>query len=181
MALPPVVISYNLKMKAAPLSLWAPPLPPSALYVGSGDKSFPLRPSPWMNPFMFICRSSQDAHTRFKKLCWSRPDLLYWILPVSKASVLVCDCKSSQHTNCNAKLLISIVRKLGTAPKPEHDIEDDEMICEPCEEPWEEPAVAFRQEHLQHVNETLRPSVTVPNQVGYQESWLALIHSVRPI
>ena len=86
---PSFAVSTLLVVK--PVCTFETPLPIGVVYVGAGCKLFPLRPSVWLNPcdFVSVSRSPLSVYYRIALL---RPDLLNWLLPLSMASVLACDC-----------------------------------------------------------------------------------------
>ena len=93
LGLSPPSFCVSTLLYCRPLCSFSSPLPIGAVYVGSGCKRFPVRPSVWLNPCDFIaCDCSPvDAYYEVALL---RPDLHQWLAPLASAQVLVCDCVS---------------------------------------------------------------------------------------
>ena len=91
--------------RIVPLSSLACPLPPNYLYVGYGSKSFPIKPSPWLNPYY---RSPSLGLELFRKYVSLRPDFEYFMGHVARASVVVCDCTTAPCC-CHARVLVDFL------------------------------------------------------------------------
>ena len=76
--LSPVSFCVSKFLSSRPLGSFSAPLPMGAVYVGAGRKSFPVKPSVWLNPCEFVaCEgSSLDAYYEIALL---RPDLRNWL------------------------------------------------------------------------------------------------------
>ena len=180
---PPLLVVPSRFMIVSAHSL-KPPLPYDYVYVGSGITDFPLRPSPWLNPFPFLIPNNPGASVLvFKRFCRFRPDFLQWLSPIAKASTLVCDCPDGKHVRCNAAVIKSLFSKASSRLSSSLNKESYEPICEPCDDPFEDdvtvPDSGFNLSSLHKVNETIRGHSTLSSNPGYQQSWFILIESVR--
>ena len=59
------------------------PVPLDSLYIGCGDPTIRLHPSPWCNPFAPLASSEEEAHSDFKEYAFSRADASAWLHPLS--------------------------------------------------------------------------------------------------
>ena len=157
-----------------PLVSFVPPLPIGAIYVGSGSVDFSLKPSVWLNPCDFVDVVGSPLVVYYK-IASLRPDLLQWLSPLARASVLVCDCLSSS-CGCHAGVLKRLLEEYSDKSLKKSSsvgMENDEEVlcpeCDPAEEEADEDLV---------VNETLRGS-SVDTPVGYPSSWTEVIRKVR--
>ena len=126
------ILSASSVLKVLPLYSFCPPLPIGSVYVGSGSEKFGLKPSAWLNPFDFIWigESPLRAFARFSRL---RPDLMNWLLPLTKGSVLVCDCLGVV-CRCHACVLMELLQEFSRKEESVSTPEDEEMLeCPECE------------------------------------------------
>ena len=137
----------NLVIK--PLVTFEAPLPIGAVYVGNGSSIFPLKPSVWLNPFLLVPVTGSSLFAYYH-MALLRPDLLNWLLPLSSASVLVCDCKS-EDCECHASVLLRLLAECSSrkpvAPTMDEDVDE---ICPECD-----PSLEEADDDLIQVNETL--------------------------
>ena len=96
--LSPPSLCCSVALCIRPLCSFVSPLPIGAVYVCSGNVSFGVKPSVWLNPadFVFVYGSPLDVYYQIACL---RPDIKNWLRPLSKASVLVCDCLVSYRSS----------------------------------------------------------------------------------
>ena len=83
-------------VRHAPLRL---PVPPTDVYVGSGDPSIIVRPSPWTNWFVHV-KGHENSDFLFCDFAWSRADRVEWLQPLfGKATLLCCViwCRLAAH------------------------------------------------------------------------------------
>ena len=159
----------NLVIK--PLVTFEAPLPIGAVYVGNGSLSFPLKPSVWLNPFILVPVTGSCMFAYYQ-MALLRPDLLNWLLPLSSASVLVCDCVS-ESCECHASVLLRLLEECSSQKPVQPDSEEVvEELCPECD-----PSLDEADDDLIQVNETLRGGIS--RGVGYPSSWQKLIHQVR--
>ena len=163
-----------------PLLSIVPPLPVGFLYVGAGNASFPLRPSPWLNPFV---DGSYHSLISYELLVQSRPDKEYFLSFISKAVSLVCDCEYN-YCKCHATFLSRIVVSDSSRHLPEDTDISFPISCTDEEDavyPVNEDTV-FHQSDVEKINETLRGATGregVHRGMGFLPSWHALIEAVR--
>ena len=180
LSLAPVSFYASTVLRCRPLGYFSVPLPVGAVYVGSGCKMFPMKPSVWLNPFEFIaCEGSPlDAYYEVALL---RPDLYNWLAPLASAHVLVCDCLS-EDCICHARVLLRLLNMFGSYSKSGDVIEEDaEMVCPECEPEETSDDKVVVPTGVMDLNETIRGSLesSVSRNVGYPESWQSLISSIR--
>ena len=178
--LSPVSFCVSKFLSSRPLGSFSAPLPMGAVYVGAGRKSFPVKPSVWLNPCEFVaCEgSSLDA---YYEIAFLRPDLRQWLAPLASAQVLVCDC-ASEECSCHARVLLRLLNMFGSySPPVKSSCVDEEMVCPECEPEEADDDILVCTTRVCDVNETIRGSLesSVPRGVGYPESWQQLISNVR--
>ena len=183
--LPSLIPRVTSPSVVVPLSSLSSPLPLSHLYVGRGNSSFPIRPSPWANPFSVLCNDQVESLSQYIRYINLRPDSDYVLSLVTKSRVLVCDCPTSPCI-CHALYLSQVG---WSCDDVEMQVADDcndydswdywqpltqsDEICSPCFEPTTA---------MYDMNETIRSSLTppsVPRGPGITGSWSALIAQVR--
>ena len=59
------------------------PVPLDSLYIGCGDPSIRVHPSPWCNPFASMASSEEEASANFREYAHSRADASSWLHPLS--------------------------------------------------------------------------------------------------
>ena len=175
---PSFCVSASLHCR--PLSSFSPPLPIGSAYVGAGCKSFPIKPSVWLNPCDFIaCNGSPlDAYYEIALL---RPDLQHWLAALASVQVLVCDCPS-EDCSCHARVLLRLLHMFGApSQSAKTSCGDDEMLCPECEPEEADDDILIGSTSVSDINETIRGSLesSVSRGVGYPESWQKLIFRVR--
>ena len=84
------VFRVSSLLEVRPLASFSPPLPIGSTCVGSGDLGFPVKPSVWLNPFVYL-NVDVDVLDAYLWMARLRPDLSAWLAPLSSSSVLVCD------------------------------------------------------------------------------------------
>ena len=111
----------NLVIK--PLATFQAPLPIGGMYVGVGSEVFPLKPSVWLNPFNIVPVAGSPLFACYQ-IALLRPDSLNWLLPLSSASVLVCDC-SNDSCQCHATVLVRLLSECSSRKPVPPDCEDE--------------------------------------------------------
>ena len=148
--------------------------------MGSGDEGFGLKPSVWLNPFVFAPLSG-SVKSAYKRLCLMRPDLMSLLLPLASASVLVCDCVC-QFCCCHASVLLQLLEKCSTEkPSDVSPCEEEEEVCGECEPEEADENVVVPCEgsgYSDGTDETVRGS-RLNSNVGYCQSWERVIKAVR--
>ena len=71
----PTLPSLQSPLPIVPLQSLSPPLPYNYVYVGAGNPEFPIKPSPWLNPFDILIPSASIPN--YVSLMKSRPDCNY--------------------------------------------------------------------------------------------------------
>ena len=59
------------------------PVPLDGMYIGCGDPSMRVHPSPWCNPFASTASSEEEAVAMFREYSHSRADASSWLHPLS--------------------------------------------------------------------------------------------------
>ena len=176
---PPELPVLSAPIPIVPIWSLTPPLPVDFLYVGAGCSLFPLRPSPWMNPFS---EKSYDSLCQYVDMVRLRPDHNYFLSFVGKASTLVCDC-AFESCCCHARFLSSCMvgQPKSTKSLWFADVQDHEPFVDEGDEAiWLSPQSQYGKSSLCSINETLRGCGLGPGQnVGYLPAWDDLITSVR--
>ena len=162
------------------------PLALDQLYVGAGCKFFPVKPSPWLNPFS-ACPSGGLELYRAYVLC--RPDFEYFLGHVARASSLVCDC-STEKCVCHAQVLIDLLPRVynGHAKVMDESVFscDEELpVCGECEDESmleEDSNYEIGRwkggDALHDLNETIRASA-IGQRPKYPRVWTQLIQQIR--
>ena len=172
-------------LSITPISSIDMPIPVSSVYVGAGNESKNLRPSPWLNPFTPFF-DNDTSNLLYRKYASLRPDRVNWLQPLSSAVCLLCDCLDA--CTCHAQVLVSELQPPACEsnfpcsdlsnpliprnwyPKEENEIDDP--LCEEIELSLQEDEdVPF-----DNSNETLRGFGISP---GYSGKFDKLIASVR--
>ena len=172
------------------LSSLSLPLPLQYVYVGSGCKSFPVKPSPWLNPFSQCPSGGLELYRTYVK---SRPDLQYFVNAIAKARTIVCDC-STVCCECHASVLVEIICELlhtgknvvQESPQDDVVIQDLDSICMDCTSDSgddEDPVDEYDEDELtanglEQVNETVR-ACAIGERPAYPPVWSKLIAHVR--
>ena len=169
----------NLSVK--PIHFWSDVLPIEAIYVGNGDAKFPCKPSPWLNPFVFMQNYMPGrAIDNYKAFNYQRSDLKNWLYPLSKAAYLVCDCKTDQ-CSCHAQVLLHMLRSDFIKSPPVNDgkinKEDDTEWDEEELSKWDWGSEFSS--HLWLKDETTRASRHVHKGPSSPKAWLDLTQAVR--
>ena len=160
LGLSPPSFCVSTFLHCRPLWSFSAPLPIGAVYVGLGCKSFPLKPSVWLNPCDLVaCEGSPlDA---FYEIALLRPDLRNWLAPLASAQVLVCDCLS-EKCSCHARVLLRLLNMFSSYSKPVgSSCEDEEMLCPVCEPEEDDTDVLVGSSRVCDINETIRGSLEV--------------------
>ena len=113
----PPPFTANSIVKILPLSHFSPPLPIGNAYVGVGSDLFGLKPSVWLNPFLFVGCGESPLYS-YRRFAVMRPDVCSWLAPLAKASVLVCDCLGDVCV-CHACVLLDLLKQFGETVDPE--------------------------------------------------------------
>ena len=167
------------------LSSLSAPIPATFVYVGGGCKSFPVKPSPWLNPFAHLgCKGLK----LYRKYVLARPDFLYFMNEIASASSLVCDCPAT--CKCHARVLIDLLPKgqLNTSfPEYEQSIHSTSMNAT-SDDPTDELDADTLEESicgecisdadLASLNETVR-TTAVGSRPAFPQIWQDIINHVR--
>ena len=174
MGLGPPAFMVSSVLKVLPLSAFCPPLPIGSVYVGAGNDSFGLKPSAWLNPFDYV---DCDVNPLEGFVCFSRarPDLMNWLMPLSKASVVVCDCVTNECA-CHASVLMDLLHEKSDKEASREKVDERLMECGLEEGPEDAP----EEDEVEPLarNETTR-GFDIGANVGYPESWTRVVSAVR--
>ena len=81
------------------------PVPLDSLYIGCGDPSIRVHPSPWCNPFASMASSEEEASANFREYAHSRADASSWLHPLSGMRLIAESGIKGVHTVILSELL----------------------------------------------------------------------------
>ena len=93
------------------------PIPISQIYIGNGDLTTHLHPSPWLNPYVPVSSSEDEARSKFLVYAESRADIFAWLSPLFGKVAIVEAGMAGAHAAVIMELVEGLVENEQRKPK----------------------------------------------------------------